>query len=60
MTEAVLLDAIRSWSGRLNLASANTIRIRDDEKEPLFTTFKFDLTGPSYVQPLVTYFNSKP
>ena len=59
MTEGVLLDAIRSWSGRMNLASPNTIRIRDDQPAPQFATFMFDLTGPSYLQPLVTYTNSK-
>ena len=60
MTEGVLLDAIRSWSGRLNLASPNTTRIRDEQPSPQFATFRFDLTGPSYLLPLVTYTVSKP
>ena len=59
MTESVLLDAIRSWCGRMNLASPNTIRIRDDQPAPQFATFMFDLTGPSYLHPLVTYTNSE-
>lgn len=60
MTEAVLLDAIRSWAGRLNFASPNATRIRDDHPDPQFATFRFDLTGPSYLLPLVTYTASKP
>lgn len=60
MTEAVLLDAIRGWSGRLNLSSPNTTRIRDEQPDPQFATFRFDLTGPSYLLPLVTYTDSKP
>lgn len=59
MTESVLLDAIRTWSGRLNLASPNTTRIRDEQPDPQFATFRFDLTGPSYLLPLVTYTASK-
>ncbi len=60
MTEAVVLDAIRSWSGRLNLSSPNATRIRDEKPDPQFATFRFDLTGPSYLQPMVTYADSKP
>ncbi len=59
MTESVLLDAVRTWSARLNLASANSIRIRDDEQERPFLTCRFDLTGPSYLQPLVTFVADK-
>lgn len=58
-TEAVLLDAIRTWSGRMNLASPNATRIRDEQPDPKFATFRFDLTGPSYLLPLVTYTASK-
>jgi hypothetical protein len=60
MTEAVLLDAIRTWSGRLNLVSPDTARIRDDQPAPQFATFLFDLTGPSYLLPMVTFTDSKP
>lgn len=59
MTEGVLLDAIRSWGGRLNLSSANATRIRGEQPEPQFATFLFDITGPSYLHPLVTQTGSK-
>jgi len=59
MTEAVLLDAIRTWSGRMNLVSPDTATIRDDQPAPQFATFLFDLTGPSYLLPLVTFTDSK-
>jgi hypothetical protein len=52
LTEDVLLNAIRSWAGKLNFASPNKIEIRDLTHVPNFGTFNFDLTGPSYVFPV--------
>jgi hypothetical protein len=60
MTEGVLLDAIRSWAGRMNIASPNVTKIRDEHPEPKFATFRFDLTGPSYLRPMVRFSASKP
>lgn len=59
MTEGVLLDAIRSWAGRMNLVSPKTTRIRDEHPAPRFSTFRFDLTGPSYLQPLIRFSSSQ-
>lgn len=52
MTENVLLDAIRSWAGKMNLASPKTTRIRDDSPAPQFATCRFDLCGPCYLRPV--------
>ena len=52
LTEGVLLDAIRKWAGRMNMASPNVTRIRDDDPPPQFATFRFDLCGPCYLHPL--------
>lgn len=52
LTEAVLPDAIRSWVGRMNLASPKVTRIRDEDPLPKFSTFRFDLCGPCYLHPL--------
>ena len=53
LTEGVLLDAIRGWAGRMNMASPGVTRIRDEEPAPSYATFQFDLSGPCYLQPLV-------
>lgn len=53
VTEKVLLEAMRTWVGRMNLASPKVTTIRDDTPAPQFATFRFDLSGPSYVRPLV-------
>jgi hypothetical protein len=53
LAEGVLLDAIRSWAGRMNMTSPKVTKIRDENPDPKFSTFRFDLTGPCYLQPLV-------
>lgn len=53
LAEGVLLDAIRGWAGRMNMASPGVTRIRDDFPPPEFATFRFDLSGPCYLQPLI-------
>ncbi len=52
LTESVLLDAIRSWAGKMNLASPKATRIRDDAPAPQFATCRFDLCGPCYLRPI--------
>lgn len=52
LTEDFLLDAMRAWLGRMNMASPNATRIRDLGPLPQFSTFQFDLCGPSYLKPL--------
>ena len=53
LTEGVLLDAIRGWAARMNMSSPGVTRIRDDRPAPEYATFRFDLSGPCYLQPLV-------
>jgi hypothetical protein len=59
LTENVLLDAIRSWAGKMNLASPNTTRIRDDDPAPQFATCRFDLCGPCYLRPVRRFSEQK-
>lgn len=54
LAENVLLDALREWARKLGLASYNSIAIRNGADAPQFSTFLFDLCGPSYLAPLVT------
>lgn len=60
LTEKVLLDALRQWAGRMNMASPRATRIRDEEPAPQFSTCKFDLCGPSYLRPLTRFQDGKP
>jgi hypothetical protein len=53
LTESVLLDAIRTWAGRMNMSSPKATKIRDEVPEPRFSTFRFDLTGPCYLRPMM-------
>ena len=54
IAEDVLMDGLREWARKLGLASYNAIEIRNDERAPKFSTFHWDLSGPSYLQPLAS------
>jgi hypothetical protein len=58
VTEDVLLDAIRSWAGKMNISSPNVTRIRGDS-DPQYVTFRFHLCGPSYLRPIRHVANGK-
>lgn len=59
MAESFLLDAIAGWLGRMNMVSPNAVSIRSEEMSPRFSTFEFDLCGPSYLSPLTSYKSNK-
>lgn len=54
LAEGVLMDALREWARRLGLASYDAITIREGNDAPRFSTFFWDLCGPSYLLPLVS------
>lgn len=54
IAEDVLMDGLREWTRKLGLASYNAIDIRTGEGAPKFSTFHWDLCGPSYLLPLVS------
>ena len=54
IAEGVLMDGLREWTRKLGLASYNAIEIRNAERAPKFSTFHWDLSGPSYLLPLVS------
>lgn len=60
LTESVLLDAVRSWVGKMNLASPGVTRIRDENPPPQFATCKFDLCGPCYLRSVTRFTDGKP
>jgi hypothetical protein len=58
ITEDILLKAVVSWLRNLGMASFHTITIRNQSTKdviPQVGTFLWDLTGPSYLSPLVTW-----
>ena len=54
VAEDVLMDGLREWARKLGLASYNAIEIRNGERAPKFSTFHWDLSGPSYLLPLAS------
>lgn len=56
VTESIFIATMVQWSQNLNLISYNPARTRLDEegKPPAISNYLFDLTGPSYLSPLVT------
>lgn len=60
-TEKFLLDAVRDWARKLALASHEKIIHRGDplDMPPMVGTFAWDLTGPSYLTPLVKWTKAK-
>lgn len=56
VTESIFIATMVQWSQNLNLISYNLARTRLDEegKPPAISNYLFDLTGPSYLSPLVT------
>jgi len=59
LADGVLLDGLREWARRLGLASYGAISIRSDHDAPRFSTFHWDLCGPSYLTPLVSTVRGK-
>ena len=54
IAEDVLMEGLREWTRKLGLASYNAIEIRNADGAPRFGTFHLDLSGPSYLLPLVS------
>ena len=52
LVEGVVLDAIREWIRKLGIGSFNSVAVRGDERERKVGPFGWDLTAPSYLQPL--------
>ncbi|BEV17794.1 AsnC family protein [Herbaspirillum sp. DW155] len=62
-TEEVLLGAVRDWARDLGFVSYQKVAIRDeneDGKQPRVGTFSWDLTGPSYLSPMLQWNGSAP
>lgn len=59
IAEGILLNAVRDWAKKLGLASYDKVTIRDEgEEQPRVGTFHWDMTGPSYVAPMIEWRNT--
>ena len=59
LAEDIQMDALREWVRKIGLVSYNAASIRDDRQAPSFGNFYWDLTGPSYLLPLVSRSETK-
>lgn len=60
-TEEILLLAIKDWARKLGLVSYDSVKLRtseSDENQPKVGTFQWDLSGPSYLAPMVSWSNN--
>jgi hypothetical protein len=62
VAEQVLLGALEAWVRRLGFGSYSKVALRnyDDEPQPKFGQFNWDLTAPTYLHPFVRYRNGGP
>lgn len=47
--EYILIDMVKNWAIRMCFTSADSIKTRNQSKQPQFSTHNFDLVGPSYL-----------
>jgi hypothetical protein len=60
ITENILLKAVRTWAKNLGIASYGKILIRDEVgNQPKVGTFAWDLSGPSYLSPMISWDSDK-
>ncbi len=57
--EAITINAVREWARKLGLVSYNAVKIRDNHNMPVYGQFGWDITGPSYILPLASYYRTK-
>lgn len=60
LAEDILVIAVKEWMRNLGLGSYNRVQTRTLGAQPQFGQFKWDVTAPSYVHPLVRYNKSSP
>lgn len=53
--EHILRNCIHDWAIKLGWSSNGSLQVLDEEVFPKFSTMSFDLVGPCYLQPLVTW-----
>lgn len=54
-TEELILRGIQSWMRKLGFISYNQAAVRNPQQNPTVSTTAWDLAGPSYLSPLVSF-----
>ena len=55
--EELILRGVQSWLRKLGFVSYNQLKARTAENNPVVSTTAWDLAGPSYLSPLVSFKN---
>lgn len=55
VAEDMLLVAVKQWIRNLGLGSYNKVHVRNLHNQPQFGQFKWDVSAPSYIHPLMRY-----
>ncbi len=58
--EHILREAVRRWAIRMGLSTSNVLEVSSSSYLPKFSTFCFDLVGPSYLNALATWKDKTP
>ena len=58
--ERILTEAVRNWAIKMGFSSTNVLEISSPEHLPQFSTFCFDLVGPSFLHALSVWKKNKP
>ncbi|CAK1823898.1 conserved hypothetical protein [Vibrio crassostreae] len=57
LAEELILRGLYGWLRKLGFASYNQLKARAEGKNPIVSTTAWDLAGPSYLSPLVSFNN---
>lgn len=58
--ERIAIDTVRQWAVRMGFSSKDTIKTRFDNVPAKFSTFSFDIVGPSYLKALMVQTKTGP
>lgn len=53
--ETIALNLVKEWACRMNLGSYRDIRVRSEDITPDFNGFRWDMTSPCYLAPLLSW-----
>jgi hypothetical protein len=57
--EDVLVDAVTDWLRKLGLVSYDAVKTRTLNHQPEYASVAFDIVGPSYISPLLSFRKGK-
>ncbi len=57
--EQILIETVKNWAIRTGFSSENAIMVRSPSRLPEFSTHRFDIVGPCFLQALMKHNNGK-